>query len=107
MANTVIPASAMTALLAHGNETKRLSIKNPKSAIIGSSAGYIRKEAANSPCSRSARARCKPHPGHSIPKTCLLIHGSMNFSGNNQSRCVFILGFMKAFTVKNTIIFGQ
>lgn len=46
-------------------------------------AGYIWKAIENSPLKSRSKARWKPHPKHSIPKSVLLKQGIINFSKSN------------------------
>ena len=84
--STVIPARKVMIVLARLMLINRFKARKPKSANIGISPGYIRKEASNSPLSSKITERCRPHPGQSIPNTCLLMQGNMNFSESSQIR---------------------
>jgi hypothetical protein len=83
-----------------------LNNKNPSSGINGYIAGYITKACLNSPWSNNDTARCRPHPGHSMPKNFLFKQGSIKSSRENNNKKGSI--FMKIDSlVKITINFGE
>ncbi len=64
------------------------TIKNTNRKIPGNNPGYIKKESTMLPWSKKEMDRWIPHPGQSIPISCLLIQGSIQLS---STRSVFIL----------------
>ena len=68
-------------------------------------AGYILKAATKSPLNKSSTERCKPHPGHSTPKSFLFMQGIIYLSPLTQKQNSNFCILAVAFRAENTIIF--